>query len=340
MGSYTATIYPTDDKSSGFTNPKDAWNSSDSSYAYKSTLGGSVETVTYAAKWSPESIKLGVNSPYANISSVKIVTRIKVSSAGTGDIKTVKWSFNYNGDFDKSASPGLSFNTSFARKEYPLTDSRYNIRDKGAVVQVDLDNNRLQTQNICISMFALEIAYTVPEVTYTYVDYDGSFIDTRVAEQGSTPTHPQGPTRPSTAEYEYTFSGWTLSGTTYTATYTAKKRNYTLKLVMNPEEGGWTPGLASWSYEYGQEVNVIAVPNEGYRFVRWNDNAESELIEWAGKPAYKRVVTITRDVTYTAYFEVAREKKQIYVGDKQVNKIYIGDKLVKEVYIGDIKIYG
>lgn len=34
------------------------------------------------------------------------------------------------------------------------------------------------------------------------------------------------------------------------------------------------------------------------------------------------------------------KKKQIYVGDKQVNKIYIGDKLVKEVYIGDIKIYG
>ena len=339
MGSYTDTIYPTDDKSSGFSNPKDAWNSSDSSYAYISTLGGSTQTVTYAAKWSPDRIQLYV-SPYAVINSVKIVTRIKVSSAGTGDIKTIKWSFNYDGDFDKSASPGLSFNTSFARKEYTLTDSRYNIRDKGALVQMDLDNNRLQTQNICISMFALEIAYTIPEITYTYVDYDGTFITTRTAEQGKTPSHPSNPTRPSTAEYEYTFSGWSLSGTTYTATYTAKKREYTVTLVMNPEEGGWTPGLVSWSYEYGQEINLVVVPNDGYNFVRWNDNAESELISYGGKPAYKRVVTVTGNVTYTAYFEVAKENKQIYVGNKQVSKIYIGDKLVKEVYIGNTKIYG
>lgn len=303
MASYTDNIFPSDDKSSGFTNPTHAWNINDSSYAYKSLYGAGAQTATYAAKWSPQTIKnqLSKNWEYAKINSVKLITRVRVP-AGTGNIKNVKWSFNYNGDFDQSSSPNTQFNTSFNDYPYTLTDSRYNILTNGALAQIDVDNNRAVTQQVQISAFYLQINYTIPEITYTYVNHDGSFIDTRVAEQGTTPAHPANPTRPSTVEYDYTFSGWSLSGTTYTAQYTATKRKYLIRVLINPEEAGQAD-LASWEHEYGKEVTLIVIPRNGYKFVKWNDNADNELIDWSGKLASKRIITVTGAKDYIAYFE-------------------------------------
>ncbi len=45
--------------------------------------------------------------------------------------------------------------------------------------------------------------------------------------------------------------------------------------------------------EDGETVTIRAIANAGYRFVRWNDNDTHAV----------RTVTVTADVTYTAYFE-------------------------------------
>lgn len=83
------------------------------------------------------------------------------------------------------------------------------------------------------------VAYTI-----TWKNWDGTTLATTSVLKGATPSYTGAtPTRPSTAEYAYTFSGWTPAITaatadkTYTATYTATPR-YTITFNAN---GGLIP---------------------------------------------------------------------------------------------------
>ena len=80
--------------------------------------------------------------------------------------------------------------------------------------------------------------------TITWKNWDGTTLATTSVLKGATPSYTGStPTRPSTAEYAYTFSGWTPAITaatankTYTATYTATPR-YTITFNAN---GGLIP---------------------------------------------------------------------------------------------------
>ena len=55
--------------------------------------------------------------------------------------------------------------------------------------------------------------------------------------------------------------------------------------------------LGSGEYEFGTEVTITAIPNEGYRFVSWND----------GNTNNPRTITVTEDATYIAIFEEGEE---------------------------------
>lgn len=83
------------------------------------------------------------------------------------------------------------------------------------------------------------VAYTI-----TWKNWDGTTLATTSVLKGATPSYTGStPTRPSTAEYAYTFSGWTPAITaatankTYTATYTSTPR-YTITFNAN---GGLIP---------------------------------------------------------------------------------------------------
>ncbi len=77
------------------------------------------------------------------------------------------------------------------------------------------------------------------EYTITWKNDDGSTIDTTTVAYGATPTHAN-PTKANTAQYTYTFAGWTPAVTevtcevaancnkTYTATYTSTVNKYTV----------------------------------------------------------------------------------------------------------------
>lgn len=80
-------------------------------------------------------------------------------------------------------------------------------------------------------------------------------------------------------------------------------------------------------YFSGKKAVLTAKPDPGYKFKYWED----------GNTSATREVTVTSDISYTAYFEPI---SQIYIGNKLVKEIYIGTNKVKEVYVGTTKIYG
>ena len=65
---------------------------------------------------------------------------------------------------------------------------------------------------------------------------------------------------------------------------------YTVITKAEPEAGGIVTG--GGIYEEGREIELKATANTGYTFIQWND----------GSTDNPRTVTVTADVTYTAYF--------------------------------------
>ena len=75
----------------------------------------------------------------------------------------------------------------------------------------------------------------------------------------------------------------------FTAEFTAKQQ-YTI--VVNSANPTMGEAFGGGTYNEGDEIGLLAVANEGYRFTQWNDGVTEEY----------RMVTVTGDATYTAYF--------------------------------------
>ena len=86
------------------------------------------------------------------------------------------------------------------------------------------------------------------------------------------------------------------SDTTLTAYFLAYDSNevvyYTLTVASDDELMGTVTG--SSEVEEGDSATIRAIANEGYHFLRWNDNDTNA----------ERTVVVTSDTTFTAYFEV------------------------------------
>ncbi len=235
--------------------------------------------------------------------------------------------------------------------------------------------------------------YTISTCTATFKNYDGTTLQTVTVNKGSTPSYTGStPTRASTAEYSYTFSGWSPSvgaitaNTTYTAQFTATKRTYTVTwknadgTVLETDTGvaygttptyngatptkastaqynytfsGWSPSVSAitgattytaqftetvrkytvtvsaeggsvsggGTYEYGSVITLTATPETGRKFVKWSD----------GNTDNPRTITVTGAATYIAEFEAAAPEflaAQLLYGDQQVsqnNKVKAGE---------------
>ncbi len=179
-----------------------------------------------------------------------------------------------------------------------------------------LNGTRIYSTTAVNSSHTLVANWTVNTHTVTWKNADGIVLetDTGVA-YGTTPTYNGStPTKASTAEYYYSFSGWSPSvgaitgDTAYTAQFTATKRKYTIS--VSAENGSVTGG---GTYEYGSSVTLTAIPNTGYKFKQWSD----------GNTDNPRTVTVTGDVTYTAEFESAMPEftlVQMLYNNKQISK--------------------
>ena len=126
---------------------------------------------------------------------------------------------------------------------------------------------------------------------------DGTVLQRSDVTYGETPKYNGAtPTKAATAEFTYTFAGWSPSITavtgsqTYTATFKATKRKYTL--IAKPEDDAMGIVTGSGTYDYGTQVVVTATPKIGYVFEKW-DNGLTEP---------KITIEIVGDITVIALF--------------------------------------
>lgn len=107
-----------------------------------------------------------------------------------------------------------------------------------------------------------------------------------------------------------------------TVTYTVP--DYTI--TVNATEGGSVSG--GGVYEEGDVATLTAIPNSGYRFVKWSD----------GVTTATRTVTVTGNATYTAEFEEEPPPEitavsMIYLGKQisEANKVPVGESFIVSV---------
>ena len=120
----------------------------------------------------------------------------------------------------------------------------------------------------------------------TWVDENGNTLTTSSVEEGTTPSYTYNVQ--DTAEWDYTFIGWSTSANgealdtipkatanvTYYALVSATKQVYTV--TFNTLGGS---SVASETVEYGSKVNVPTPPTyEGYRFMGWS-SSQDEVVE-------------------------------------------------------------
>ena len=109
-----------------------------------------------------------------------------------------------------------------------------------------------------------------------------------------------------TANTGYKFVGWyegsTSKSTNTTYTYTAENATktitakfeiikYTITTKVNNDKWGTVSG--GGTYNYGATPTLTATANDGYKFVKWDDENKNA----------SRQITVTKDTTYTATFE-------------------------------------
>lgn len=143
----------------------------------------------------------------------------------------------------------------------------------------------------------LQAQWTANNNTVTWNNWDGTLLATTTVASGNTPSYTGStPTRASTAQYSYTFTGWSpaLSAITGNVTYTAQfkqsTRSYTITFKYKDASGNdktSTPSVA-----YGSTPTAPDVPTSydsgGYRytFTGWD----------------KTIASVTGATTYTAQY--------------------------------------
>ena len=100
-----------------------------------------------------------------------------------------------------------------------------------------------------------------------------------------------------------------------------------LYTFVSPEEGGLVTG--GGSYADGSTATLTAIPNSGYKFVKWQDENTQN----------PRTVTVINGVHYTAYFEVDKINN-ILIDTVKPKKILIDNQEVKAIFVDTTKVYG
>jgi len=141
---------------------------------------------------------------------------------------------------------------------------------------------------------------TVNEYTVTFVDEDGTPLQSGLVAYGETPVCTVEPTKPADVQYTYTFAGWTpeivpvTGDTTYTATYTGTLNEY--RVTFADEDG---TVLQSGPVSYGETPAYTGEPTKpataqySYTFAGWTP----ELTAVTGDASY----AATYDSTVNEY---------------------------------------
>lgn len=214
--------------------------------------------------------------------------------------------------------------TSSAQNYFKGYISNVFIANQGTKLEIATTNTVVEKDIEYYPIWRKNTAYTV-----TFKNHDGTVLQTSQVEHENIPSYTGStPTKSSTAEYSYSFSGWSpsigtiTSATTYTAQFTATKRKYTISVSgSNGSVGG------GGTYEYGSSVALTATPNTGCKFVKWSD----------GNTNNPRTVTVTGNATYTAIFE---QMARIFIDADRIKGLLIDTNRIKAILIDTTKVYG
>ena len=160
------------------------------------------------------------------------------------------------------------------------------------------------------AVFRLPGKYTI-----SWLNDDASLIEQTVVAEGVVPTHAD-PSKQATAEFTYTFTGWTptivavTADATYTATYNETVNKYTITATA---ENGTVQGTGE--YDYGTVVELMAIADTGYKFDKWSDEVTDN----------PRMVTVTENMEFTALFisDVGASIEDIHATSNKVQKVLI-----------------
>ncbi|MBQ8209990.1 MAG: InlB B-repeat-containing protein [Clostridia bacterium] len=165
---------------------------------------------------------------------------------------------------------------------------------------------------------------TVNEYTITFVNEDGSVLDTQTVAYGKTPVYAgETPTKDATAQYSYTHSGWTPAVTSVTgdATYTA-----TYKETVNKYTITWVTGTSTYTSEW--DYGSTPAPSADVD----TSKASTVSTDYAFKGWDKEIEKVTGVATYTAqYTETTRKYAITWVVD--------GSSTTVEVEYGTVPVY-
>ena len=142
--------------------------------------------------------------------------------------------------------------------------------------------------------------------TVTWVDENGTVLDTQEVEYGKTPVYPgETPTKADDNDYSYSFSGWTpdyesvTCDATYTATFTATPLvKHTITFDANGGEGSMEPQLFIQGKDTLLKANTFT--RENYQFTGWNTEADGTGAAYAENGA---IINLTEDITLYAQWK-------------------------------------
>ena len=140
--------------------------------------------------------------------------------------------------------------------------------------------------------------YTATKNKYaiTWKDENGTTIDTTEVEYGVVPTHAT-PSKEATAEFTYTFGGWTpevvavTGDATYQATFTPVKRNYTITWINDDNSVIDTTSVAYGEVPTHADPSKAATVEYTYIFTGWSP----EVVAVTGEASYKATYTAVKN---------------------------------------------
>ena len=239
-------------------------------------------------------LKFGTSGEYTNnkwysfdITFSNGVIEIFVNGTSKGKRTTSSSTIKYNSSNTIFVGGEAKGDTSSAQNYFKGYISNVFIANQGTKLQIATTSTVVNSNIDYYPIWRKNTTFTA-----TFKNHDGSVLQTVSVEHGGTPNYTGStPTKSSTAEYSYSFSGWSpsigviTSDTTYVAQFTATKRKYTISTSV-------TNGTISGEgiYEYGTSVILTVTPDNGYKFEKWSD----------GNTQNPRTITVTGNANYEA----------------------------------------
>ena len=206
-------------------------------------------------------------------------------------------------DADLASGTATSFDaatpTKAATAQYTYTFDGWATEANGAKVY-NINGTPAATADVT---YYAHFSSSVNSYTITFLNGDGSTLQSGLVAYGATPSCASTPTQAATAQYTYTFNTWSPAITsvtgaqTYTPLFNSATNTYSVSASVSPAGAGTVSGTGT--FEYGTNVALSATPtNRRYQFVRWTESA-SEV----GTAASYTISSLAAAHTLVAEFE-------------------------------------